>query len=81
MQRRDLAAWEKEYRGRTAEEVARRVIARYRPSEEELSGCREAGQRRGGGGGQGGDCGEDKNGDASEVQDSDFLSDTGKGTA
>ena len=47
MQKRDLAAWEKEYRGRTAEEGARRVIVRYRPSEEELSGCREAGQRRG----------------------------------
>jgi hypothetical protein len=60
--KRDLADWEKDYGGRTAEEIARRVIARFRPSEEELRGCRNAGQRRGGGGGQGGDGGGDKGG-------------------
>lgn len=36
VQKKDLAEWEKQYHGRTAEEIARRVIARFRPSEEEL---------------------------------------------
>jgi hypothetical protein len=62
--KKDLAAWDKTYGGKTAEEVARRVIARFRPSEEELS--REAGGRRGGGGGQSGDGDGDKGGDASD---------------
>jgi hypothetical protein len=79
VQKRDLAAWQKEYRGKTAEEVARRVIAQCRPSEEEIS--REAGGRRGGGGGQSGDGGGDKCGDASEVQELDLPGDAGTGTA
>jgi hypothetical protein len=37
VQKKDLAEWEKQYHGRTAEEIVRRVIARFRPSEEELS--------------------------------------------
>ena len=55
VQKRDLAAWEKEHGGRTAEEVARRVVVKFRPSEEEFRVVRNVGQRPGGGGGQGGD--------------------------
>ena len=59
MSKRDLEAWEQKYKGRTAEEVAKRVIVRYRPSEEELmrlAGRRQAGDRGGGAAEEGEDC-------------------------
>ena len=72
--RLDLEAWEQKYKGRTAEEVAKRVIVRYRPSEEELMrlvGRRQAGDRGGGAaeegedgsGGKGGEEGDDRMGE------------------
>ncbi len=37
MKRKDLAEWEREYGGTTAEGIAKRVINQYNPSSEELS--------------------------------------------
>ena len=37
VKRRDLGEWESEYGGTSAEAIARRVINKYRPSEEELN--------------------------------------------
>ena len=37
MKRKDLAEWEREYGGTTAEGIAKRVIKQYSPSSDELS--------------------------------------------